>query len=127
MPKPLEGYVVDVLELLEGLGPVQARAMFGGWGLYLGGRMFCLIAGERYYFKVDEQTQPEFQAAGGEPFIYESKGGKRATMSYWTPPPEVVDDRHRVLPWARRAVEAAARAGTSGPTKAKRPARKSKR
>ena len=33
-----------VLDLLSGLGPVTAKSMFGGAGLYLDGAMFALIA-----------------------------------------------------------------------------------
>ncbi|WP_071897887.1 TfoX/Sxy family protein [Cystobacter ferrugineus] len=104
-------YMEYTLELLEPLGPVQARAMFGGWGVYLGGRMFGLIIEERLYLKTDELTRPHFEKAGGEPFVYDAgKGRKPVTMSYWTPPPDAADDALALLPWARRAVEAAQRA-----------------
>jgi DNA transformation protein and related proteins len=104
-------YVEYTLELLEPLGPVRARAMFGGWGVYLGGRMFGLIIEERLYLKTDELTRPGFETAGGEPFVYDAgKGRKPVTLSYWTPPPDAVDDALALLPWARRAVEAALRA-----------------
>ncbi|ATB43978.1 competence protein TfoX [Cystobacter fuscus] len=104
-------YVEYTLELLEPLGPVQARAMFGGWGLYLGGRMFGLIIQERLYLKTDELTRARFEEAGGEPFVYDAgKGRKPVTMSYWTPPPDAADDALALLPWARRAVEASQRA-----------------
>ena len=115
-------YVEYMLELLEALGPVRARAMFGGWGLYQGGRMFGLIDEDRLYLKTDDTTRATFEAAGGEPFIYDSgKGGKPVTMSYWTPPPDAADDAHALLPWARRAVEAALRAAQK-----KKPAAKKK-
>jgi DNA transformation protein len=118
----MDSYVEYTLELLEPLGPVRARAMFGGWGLYQGGRMFGLIAEDRLYLKTDDTTRAAFEAAGGEPFIYDSgKGGKPVTMSYWTPPPDAADDAHALLPWARRAVEAALRAAAK-----KKPAAKKK-
>jgi DNA transformation protein len=121
----LDSYVEYTLELLEPLGPVQARAMFGGWGLYQGGRMFGLIAEDRLYLKTDDTTRPTFEAAGGEPFIYDSgKGGKPVTMSYWTPPPDAADDAHALLPWARRAVEAALRAAQKKKPAAKKSAAK---
>ncbi|MGZ3460113.1 MAG: TfoX/Sxy family protein [Archangium sp.] len=104
------GFVEYTLELLEPLGLVQARAMFGGWGLYHGGRMFGLIVQERLYFKTDDTTRPAFESAGGEPFIFAGKGRKPITTSYWTPPPDASDDAHALLRWARRAVDAASRA-----------------
>jgi DNA transformation protein and related proteins len=118
----MDSYVEYTLELLEPLGPVRARAMFGGWGLYHGGRMFGLIIEDRLYLKTDDTTRAAFEAAGGEPFVYDSgKGRKPVTMSYWTPPPDASDDAHALLPWARRAVEAALRAAQKKPAVKKTP------
>lgn len=107
----MDSFVEYTLELLEPLGPVQARAMFGGWGVYHAGRMMGLIVEDRLYLKTDDTTRPAFAAAGGEPFIYDpGHGRKPVAMSYWTPPADASDDAHALLPWARRAVEAALRA-----------------
>ncbi|MCE9669667.1 TfoX/Sxy family protein [Myxococcus stipitatus] len=114
-----DSFVEYVLELLEKLGPVQERRMFGGWGLYSGGRMFGLIAEGQLYLKTDELTRPEFHAQGGRPFIYES-ATRSVEMSYWTPPPDAADDAYALLPWARRAVEAADRAARKKDTAKKK-------
>jgi DNA transformation protein and related proteins len=119
----MDSFVEYTLELLEPLGLVQARAMFGGWGLYHGGRMMGLIIEDRLYLKTDDLSRPDFQAAGGEPFIYDSGRGKPVTMSYWTPPADASDDAHALLPWARRAVDASLRAAQKKPAK-KAPAKK---
>jgi DNA transformation protein len=119
----MDSYVEYTLELLEPLGPVQARSMFGGWGLYYGGRMMGLIIEDRLYLKTDELTRPAFAAEGCEPFIYDAgKGRKPVAMSYWTPPAAVSDDAHALLPWARRAVEASLRAAQKKPAAKKKPA-----
>ncbi|MFL5351762.1 TfoX/Sxy family protein [Archangium sp.] len=118
----MDSYVEYTLELLEPLGLVQARAMFGGWGLYHGGRMMGLIIEDQLYLKTDELSRPEFKAAGGEPFIYDSGRGKPVAMSYWTPPADASDDAHALLPWARRAVDASLRVAQKKP--AKKPAAK---
>jgi DNA transformation protein len=124
MPQ-LDSFVQYTLELLEPLGPVQARAMFGGWGLYQGGMMFGLIAEGRLYLKIDDVTRPAFEAAGCEPFVYDSgKGKPPVAMSYWTPPADASDDAHALLPWARRAVEAAQRANAKKAKARKAPAAK---
>jgi DNA transformation protein and related proteins len=118
----MNSYVEYTLELLEPLGPVRARAMFGGWGLYHDGRMFGLIIEERLYLKTDDTTRAAFESAGGEPFVYDpGTGRKPVTMSYWTPPPDASDDAHALLPWARRAVEAALRAAQKKPAAKKKP------
>jgi DNA transformation protein len=119
----MDSYVEYTLELLEPLGPVQARAMFGGWGLYHAGRMMGLIIEDRLYLKTDDTTRPAFEAAGGEPFVYDAgKGRKPVTMSYWTPPADASDDAHALLPWARRAVEASLRAAQKKPAAKKKSA-----
>ncbi|HEX5749386.1 MAG TPA: TfoX/Sxy family protein [Archangium sp.] len=119
----MDSYVEYTLELLEPLGPVQARAMFGGWGLYHAGRMMGLIIEDRLYLKTDDTTRPAFEAAGSEPFVYDAgKGRKPVTMSYWTPPADASDDAHALLPWARRAVEASLRAAQKKPAAKKKSA-----
>ena len=119
-------YVEYTLELLEPLGPVQARAMFGGWGLFQGGRMFGIIIAERLYLKTDELTRGDFAAAGGEPFVYDAgKGRAPVTMSYWTPPSEADDDALALLPWARRATAAALRVASQKPARKKATGKKS--
>src|SRR5580692_3054408 len=47
-PDKLTAYL---LELLAPLGPISARRMFGGVGLFQGGMMFGLIAREELFFK----------------------------------------------------------------------------
>jgi DNA transformation protein len=113
-----DGLVEYTLELLEKLGPVQSRRMFSGWGLYLGGRMFGLIIEGQFFLKTDEVTRPDFQAGGGRPFSYEN-GGRKVETSLWTPPADVADDAYALLPWARRAVEAAERAALKKASKKK--------
>jgi len=73
--------------------------------------MFGLIVEDRLFLKTDEVSRPDFESAGGEPFVYDAgKGRKPVTLSYWTPPSEASDDAHALLPWARKAVESARRA-----------------
>ena len=96
------------------LGPIRARAMFGGWGLFLDDTMFGLVVGERLYFKVDDQTEPRFAAAGAEAFNY-LRQGKRVAMSYWEAP----SGAGGPLPWAEIGLEAAQRARGKGRKKAR--------
>ncbi|WP_426747745.1 TfoX/Sxy family protein [Myxococcus faecalis] len=119
----MDSFVEYTVELLEKLGPVQARRMFGGWGLYFGGRMFGLIGDGQLYLKTDEISRPEFQAAGCRPFVWEG-GGQRIEMSYWTPPADASDDAYALLPWARRGVDAATRAALKKAPKKKAAAKK---
>ena len=99
-----------VLDLLSPLGAVAARRMFGGDGLFLDDTMFCLIADDVLYMKVDEVNRGDFEAAGMPPFEYE-RGGKTVALSYFEVPPDVMEDSGLILSWARMAWEAARRAG----------------
>jgi DNA transformation protein and related proteins len=105
-------FVTHILELLAPLGAVQARKMFGGWGVSCDGLSIGLIAWERLYLKVDAQTKPAFAQAGCEPFIYEGKH-KPIEMSYWTVPADAMDAPHLMAPWAQLAMQAALRAANA--------------
>ena len=102
-------FVDHVLELLEPLGTMRARAMFGGFGVFHVDRMIALVADDRLYLKTDSVTRPVFEAAGSPPFSYAGKRGEAAVMSYHEAPPACLDDAEIMLQWARLAVEAAQR------------------
>ena len=61
-------FVERMVARLAPLGPVRARAMFGGHGVYLDDLMFGLIAWDRLFLKVDDATIATFRDAGGAPF-----------------------------------------------------------
>jgi DNA transformation protein len=106
---PRDALAEHCLELLSCMGEPSAHSMFGGHGLRVDGVFIALIAFDRLYLKVDEQTRPHFAAAGCEPFVYPAKG-KAVTMSYWTVPPQAMDSPEQMRPWARLALDAALRA-----------------
>jgi DNA transformation protein and related proteins len=96
-----------LLEQLEPLGPVSARRMFGGAGLYYGNVMFALLANDIMYLKTDEASQAAFEAAGTEPFSYQRGGKQQALKTLWRVPDEIMDDVDDLLSWSRTAVDAA--------------------
>jgi len=109
-------YVLEQLGLLEGIG---ARRMFGGQGLFKGGLMFALIADGELYFKVDATNRPDFEAIKSEPFTYEKKGGKTASLSYWYVPEEIIEDQEVLRTWAMKAYDVAVKARKSSKSKPK--------
>ncbi len=125
MARALDPEVEDALSLLEPLGDVFARAMFGGWGLYLDGRMFALIGDGQLYLKADDETREAFRAAGCRQFGMELRG-KRMEMGYWTAPEAAEDDARELLPWARLAVAAATRAAAGKAARAAKAAKAAK-
>lgn len=105
------------LELLSGLGPARARAMFGGVGLYVDDLFIALIADGRLYLKSGSAHEAAFAAAGCEPFRYTMKDGRTMTMAYRTAPEEALESPQAMHPWARRAMEAALVAANAKPKK----------
>ncbi len=110
-------FVTHLLDLLEPLGPVSARRMFGGYGIYLERMMFALVADDILYLKVDDVSRGAFAAAGLEPFRYTRKG-KSYQMSYHAAPEDALEDAELLRDWARKAVEAAMRAARAERPKA---------
>ena len=102
-------FVEYLHEVFEQFGQIQARRMFGGYGIYHDGLMFGLVVDDSLYLKTDETTAEEFRSRGLEHFSYE-KGGKLVKLSYYLAPEEVVDNPRAAALWARRAYEAALRA-----------------
>ena len=103
-----DDFIAYLHELLEPLGKVSARAMFGGWGIYLEGTIIGIVAEGRLYLKADALTEPRFAAAGSAPFMYPSPKGPMP-MSYWAVPDAAMDSSGEMVPWARLAMEAAGR------------------
>ena len=101
-------FIAYLHELLAPAGTVSARAMFGGWGVYVDGTIMGIVVDGRLYLKADARTEPAFAATGNAPFVYESSKGP-VPMSYWAVPEEALDSPEAMAPWARRAIEAARR------------------
>jgi DNA transformation protein and related proteins len=98
-------------ELLGCLGPIRARRMFGGWGLYADERMIALVADGELYLKARADDHAALSAAGSAPLA----------MIYWRAPAEALDDAEAMRPWARRALAAALALPPPKPRKRRRP------
>jgi len=108
-------FVEHVVELMQGLGPVQAKPMFGAWGVFLEGLCFGIIAADTLYLKGDAINAARFDAARLEAFVYESRIGESITTSYRQAPPEALDNAAEMVLWARAGYEAALRSAQSRP------------
>jgi DNA transformation protein len=113
-------FAEEVVGRLQPLGPVRCRAMFGGFGIYLDGVMFGLIAFDTLYFRTDGGNVESFRAAESEPFAYQGRNAP-VVMPYWKVPDRVYARGKDFLAWAEEACRAALRA------KAARPPRKRRR
>lgn len=96
-------------EVFELFGPIQARRMFGGYGIYYEGLMFGLVADDVLYLKGDDENAYFFEDEGLGKFEY-AKKGKIAYIAYYQAPDIIMDDREEAALWARRSWLAAVRA-----------------
>lgn len=118
----LSEFASHCAELLGALGPARVKRMFGGHGFYVDEIFIAIAVSERLYLKADAQTRARFEAAGGEPFVYDG-AGKQVTVSYWTAPEDAMESPALMRPWAQLAMEAALRARTTKAAKPVKPAK----
>lgn len=102
-------FIHYLTEVFEEFGPVRARRMFGGYGLYHNDLMFGIIVDDVLYLKADDQSRNAFQDRKLEQFQYLKKG-RPTKMSYYMAPDEIFDDPQEARNWATRAYAAAIRA-----------------
>lgn len=98
-----------VLEQLGRCVPsVHGRTMFGGVGIYAGELFFALLADDILYLKTDEQTRPEFERRGLDPFRPYGESGE--VMQYYRVSEDILEDAEELRVWVEQAVEVARRA-----------------
>jgi DNA transformation protein len=123
MAKPFSPYVEALLDLLQPLGGVTARRMFGAYGIYKDGLMFGIVDGESFYLKADDENRAAFEEVGMMPFTFTDKNGKTMSLSYHEAPESAFSSPMRIKPWAMSAYQAAQRNAASKKLKKGRDAR----
>jgi len=102
-------YRAFILEQLGRVTPdIRARSMFGGVGVYSSDCFFALMDNDTLFFKVDDETRPDFEAVGMGPFRPFGEGGE--VMQYYEVSAELIEDHDALREWATRAVAVARRA-----------------
>src|SRR5210317_446257 len=101
-------FVDNLQEVFVLFGPVQARRMFGGYGIFHDGLMFALVADEVLYLKADGKSSSEFEKRGLSQFGYE-KNSKIINLSYYVAPEEIFNDPEEAKVWASLAFDASLR------------------
>ena len=102
-------YIAHIADLLQFIGPVESKSMFSGFGMFLEGLMFGLVAGNELYLKVDTQNLQDYEDLGLQAFSFE-KNGRQFKMSYYQAPEEAMEDAELLSDWASNAYGAAMRA-----------------
>ena len=103
-------FVTETVDLLQVIGTVRARRMFGGHGIFLDDLMFALIADNELYLKADQHSAHFFAQLELPAFSYQKSQGKTLRLSYYLAPDTFFEDSDDTRLWATRAFEAALRA-----------------
>ncbi len=106
-----KAFVTHVVDLMQTIGPVYAKRMFGGHGIFLEGLMFALITDSTLYLKADDENESEFTVRGLEAFSY-LRQGKECRLGYFQAPEETLEDAEAMNTWANMAYSAAIRAAS---------------
>jgi DNA transformation protein and related proteins len=112
-----------LIDLFADFGPVTIRKMFSGFGISADGTNFALALRAGLYFRADEQTIPQFEAEGSQPFQYQTRAKTVTVNSYWQLPARLFDDSEELAGWARAALAAAQRAALRKRPKARKAAK----
>jgi len=105
---PDNEFVTYVIELMQAIGPVRARRMFGGHGIFIDELMFGLVADGTLYLKADNETENDYRERGLDAFSYNKKG-KVLRISYYQVPAEALEDSEEMNAWANKAYATALR------------------
>ena len=91
-----------VLDQLRDLDDVEARRMFGGYGLYQDETFFGIVHKGRLYFKIDETTVAEYRKRKMKAF---QPNAKQTLKSYYQVPAEVIEDTDQLCEWTEQAID----------------------
>lgn len=85
-------------------GNVDARPLFGGYGVYKEGLIFGSVINETFYLKADDANRGQFNALGLQPLIYESNPtGKQVSVGCYGFPKDALESETQMLQWAQSA------------------------
>ncbi len=96
-----ESFKDFVLDQLVGMDDVEARRMFGGFGLYQDEIFFGIVHKGKLFFKIDESTVGEYRKRKMKPF---RPNPKQTLKSYYQVPVDVVEDADALREWAAKAI-----------------------
>jgi DNA transformation protein len=102
--------IEDIEDFFAPVLQVSFKRMFGGHGIYAGGRIIAIEADGEIFLKVDDGTRGFFESHGSTPFTYEKKVGQQMVMSYYRVPVAAFDDDRLRRACIEAALEAAMRA-----------------
>ncbi len=89
-----------ILDQLHSVKDIEAKRMFGGYGVYSEGKFFGIIYNGRIYFKTDDAAKKRHKEHGMKPF----KPSKDATFkNYYEVPVDIIENSDLFTEWADKA------------------------
>ncbi len=95
-------FVASLVDTFQIIGPSRAKAMFGGYGIYIDECMVGLVADAVLYLKVDKALSKQYADKGLPHFTF-VKNDKPVEMSYCQAPEELFDDLALMLEWLEKS------------------------
>lgn len=85
---------------LSELGAIEERPVLGAWGLYLEGRHFAILSGDRLFFRTRPETLVKYKQWGSVSF---QPNPKLEFAEFYEVPEEIRSDAATLVEWARSA------------------------
>ncbi|MGK9286573.1 TfoX/Sxy family protein [Sinorhizobium meliloti] len=95
------------VDQLSDWAKITTRPLFGAIALYRGDTVFAMAWKGALYFKVDEDSRGDYEAANSHALGYKTRGESHALKTYWEVPADVLEDGDKLHEWAERAYHAA--------------------
>ncbi len=102
MNKKDESFKDFVLDQLLELDGIEARPMFGGYGLYRDETFFGIVHKGKLYFKINDSTAAEYRRRKLKPF---RPNARQTLKSYFQVPADVLEDADGLCRWAVQAIQ----------------------
>lgn len=95
-------FIEFIIESLSASGLIQAKRMFGGYGIYKNNVIIGIIINNELYFKTSKETETEYIEYNSHQFSYD-KNGKTVKLCYWKVPDEILENRELLKDFANTA------------------------
>ena len=96
-----ESFKDFVLDQLHSFDDIEARRMFGGYGLYRDETFFGIVHKGKLFFKIDESTVGDYRKRKMKPF---RPNPKQTLKSYYQVPVDIIEDADELCQWAVQAI-----------------------
>jgi DNA transformation protein len=96
-------------DVLAPLGEVESQPMFSGAGFSKNGFTFAMLIQDELFMRVDDETRPQFEAAGSEPFSYDADGKRVVMRRYFSVPEDAADNAEMICELGRTSLASAKR------------------